>query len=395
VSIGKLHFRATADDNGFNEEILPLHVLDGQGDLLGMLREPPARRGSMPALAASAGPGPSPYNDYDLTIAAAACRWIETEGARRHDRPWALFVSFVRPHFPLTPPPEFFKLYPPERMPMPRLTGETARPGHPVVAALRSIMDYDDHFADAAAVRRAIAAYYGLVSFLDDNVGTVLAALEAAGVAATTRVIYASDHGDNLGCRGLWGKSVMYEESAAVPLIVAGAGVPAGTTVATPVSLVDGYRSILEAVGCPLTADDEALPSQSLWAIAAGQRPERTVLSEYHAAGSITGSFMIRHGRWKFIHHVGFRPELYDLEDDPGEMTDMAERPDLAPVLAECEARLHALCDPAAVNAEAFADQRRRIAEHGGRDAILARGDFSYTPAPGEKPVLVVEPKER
>ena len=118
------------------------------------------------------------------------------------------------------------------------------------------------------------------------------------------------------------------------------------------------------------------------------------MLSEYHAAGSITGSFMIRHGRWKYIHHVGFRPELFDLEADPGETTDLAERPDLAPVLAECEARLRALCDPAAVNAEAFADQRRRIAEHGGRDAILARGDYSYTPAPGEKPVLVVQPKE-
>jgi choline-sulfatase len=171
--------------------------------------------------------------------------------------------------------------------------------------------------------------------------------------------------------------------------------VPAGTTVATPASLVDCHRSILEAVGCPLTADDEALPSRSLWAIAAGQRPERTVLSEYHAAGSITGSFMIRHGRWKYIHHVGFRPELYDLAADPGETTDLAERSDLIPVLAECEARLRALCDPTAVNAEAFADQRRRIAELGGRDAILARGDFSYTPAPGEKPVLVVEPKER
>jgi choline-sulfatase len=214
-------------------------------------------------------------------------------------------------------------------------------------------------------------------------------------VASTTRVIYTSDHGDNLGCRGLWGKSVLYEESAAVPLIVAGPGVPAGTTVALPVSLVDCYRSILEAVGCPLAPEDEVLPSRSLWAIVAGQRPDRTVLSEYHAAGSITGSFMIRHGRWKYIYHVGFRPELYDLEADPGETTDLAERPDRAPVLAECEARLRDVCDPAAVSAEAFADQRRRIAAHGGRDAILARGDFSYTPAPGEKPVLVVEQQER
>jgi choline-sulfatase len=104
------------------------------------------------------------------------------------------------------------------------------------------------------------------------------------------------------------------------------------------------------------------------------------VLLEYRAAGSITGSFMIRHGRWKYIHQVGSRPELYDLEADLGETTDLAERSDLAPVLAKCEARLRALCDPAAVNAEAFADQRRRIAANGGRDAILARGDFNSTP---------------
>ena len=82
VSIGKLHFRATDDDNGFSEEILPLHVLEGRGDLIGMLREPPAQRGSMPALAASAGPGKSTYNDYDREITAAACDGSQDEAAR-------------------------------------------------------------------------------------------------------------------------------------------------------------------------------------------------------------------------------------------------------------------------------------------------------------------------
>ena len=388
VSIGKLHFRSTDDDNGFSEEILPLHVLDGVGDLIGMLREPPPIRGSMPALAAGAGPGACHYNDYDRDITEAACRWIAE--VRQTDKPWALFVSLVRPHFPLTPPPEFFALYDPERMPMPRLYDAGGKPRHPAVKALRAVMSYDDFFADAAAVRRAIAAYYGLVSFLDDNIGRILGALDAAGLAATTRVIYTSDHGDNLGNRGLWGKSVMYEESAAIPLVMAGPGVPAGTVVDTPASLVDVYRTALEALGCPVPTEDAALPSQSLWRIAAGARPDRIVLSEYHAAGSITGSFMIRHGRWKYVHHVGFRPELFDLDADPGETQDLGERPDMAAVIAECDAVLRRICDPAAVSEAAFADQRRRIAAHGGAAAIKERGDYSYTPAPGEKPVLVV-----
>ena len=114
------------------------------------------------------------------------------------------------------------------------------------------------------------------------------------------------------------------------------------------------------------------------------------MLSEYHAVASITGSFMIRHGRWKYVHHAGFRPELFDLESDPGETTDLAERPDMTSVLAECKAALLRICDPEAVSAEAFADQRRRIVSHGGREAIMARGDYGYTPAPGEKPAFAV-----
>jgi len=184
----------------------------------------------------------------------------------------------------------------------------------------------------------------------------------------------------------------MYEESAAVPFIVAGPDLTGGAVVDTPVSLVDCYRSIMEAVGCPVPPEDAGLPSRSFWDIAAGARPDRSVLSEYHAAASITGTFMIRHGRWKFIYHVGYRPELFDLEGDPGETTDLAERPDMASVLAECEARLRAICDPEAVNAQAFADQAALIAAYGGREAVIARGDYSYTPAPGEKPLLVVKP---
>ncbi len=126
TSIGKLHFRSTDDDNGFSEEILPLHVLDGKGDLIGMMREPPPVRGSMPALAASAGPGESSYNDYDRDITQAACRWIAAAAARHADKPWALFVSLVRPHFPLTAPPEFFALHPPSAC---ACRASTTRPG--------------------------------------------------------------------------------------------------------------------------------------------------------------------------------------------------------------------------------------------------------------------------
>lgn len=383
TSIGKLHYRDARDPNGFDEEILPLHVLDGVGDLLGMIRTPPAPRGNMPSLAREAGPGESSYSNYDRRIADAACDWLTGRARAYAGQPWVLFVSFVRPHFPLIAPPEFFALYRPEDMPWPQFYGAQSRPLHPAVQALRDCMNYDDYF-DADSVRRAIAAYYALVSFLDDNVGKVLAALRDAGLGDDTRVIYTSDHGDNLGNRGLWGKSVMYDESAAVPMILAGPDVPEGNVVDTPVSLVDCYRTIIEGAGREPGAEDAGLPSRSLWDAANGVRSNRTVLSEYHAAASVTGTFMIRHGRWKYIHYVGYRPELFDIESDPHEARDLALDPQHAGTVAECERALRAILDPEAVSAQAFADQQAQVSAHGGIEAIIQRGDFGYTPAPGE-----------
>jgi choline-sulfatase len=388
MSIGKLHFRSDKDDNGFIEEIIPLHVVDGQGDLLGLIRRPePAARGGMPDLAKAAGPGESTYANYDRNIRDGAIEWLTTR-ASKLDKPWALFVSMVKPHFPLVAPPEFFAMYPPESMPMPRLYGPDAYPTHPSVKALRACMSYDDFFSPEK-VRIALAAYYGMVSFLDDNIGQILRALEAAGLADTTRIVYSTDHGDNLGNRHMWGKSVHYEEAAAIPMIVAGPGIPAGKTCKTPVTLVDIYPTIVRSVGIEPDAQDKALPGQSLVEIAnAPCNPERVAFGEYHAAASITAMYLVRKGRWKYIHHVGFQPELFDLETDPGETRDLGTDPAHAATVAMMEAELRKIIDPEAVNARAFADQEAKIARNGGVEALIKRGDFGYSPAPGQKPVF-------
>ena len=92
---------------------------------------------------------------------------------------------------------------------------------------MRKCNCFDDPF-DEPMVRRAIAAYFGLTTFMDHNVGKILQTLEALGMLDNTRVVYTSDHGDNLGSRGLWGKSTMFEEIAGVPFLLAGPGIPAG-----------------------------------------------------------------------------------------------------------------------------------------------------------------------
>ena len=236
-------------------------------------------------------------------------------------------------------------------------------------------------------MRTALAAYYGMVSFLDHHIGQLLKALDDTGLAADTRVIYTSDHGDNLGNRGFWGKSVMYEEAVAVPLIMAGADIPQAHLVHTPVSLVDLHPTFLEGLG-EQPEPGEHRPGRSLFQLARHEEADRVVFSEYHAVGATAGIYMVRKGRWKYVHYVGHRPQLFDLDADPQEAHDLGTIPDHVAVRAELEAELRNIVDPDAVNARAFADQERKIAAHGGPEAIRQRGDFGYTPAPGQTPVF-------
>ena len=384
VSIGKLHFRGRpGDDHGFCEEIVPMHIIEGIGDVKGLVRENIPKRKGGDKMASRAGPGESPYTVYDRDIASRAQIWLHEEAPKWRDRPWVLFVSFVLPHFPLTAPPQWFYRYWQQDLPMPKLYAEDARPHHPFLDTYAHTVDYDAHFATKADVKRAIAGYAGLVSAMDENVGYVLRALRDAGLAQDTRVIYTSDHGDNVGARGLWGKSTLYEESAGVPLIVAGPDVPAGRVVATPVSHVDCAPTILECAGLLPRVGGRALPGASLFALAEGAMPSRPVISEYHAIGSIAGAYMLRFGRWKYCHYVGARPQLFDLDADPEELADVAGDPRHATALAEGERLLRAALDPEATDARAKRRQADLLAQFGGREKALARGDLGFTPAPG------------
>lgn len=378
VSIGKLHFRG-GDDYGFSEELMPLHVVGGKGDLKGLLRtELPPNPGT-PALAARAGRGVSSYFEYDGRIAERAVQWLGDRAKARGAPPFVLFVSLVMPHFPMMAPPAYYDRYAGYSLSKLR-TGIDAPPpdDHPTLARMRAFFDYDDHFERP---RRAVAlrAYFGMVTRVDEIVGDLLRVLDATGLSASTRVLYTSDHGDNLGNRGLWGKSVMYEDSVALPMILSGAGIPKGKRRATPVALTDIAPTMLDA--CGLKADP-GLPGRSLITIANEPDRDRPILAEYHAAGSDTGQFMLRLGRWKLIYFVGAPPQLFDLAEDPDERRDLGRAPEHQATISRLTRELRQLCDPEAINARAFADQQRLIEANGGREGILKTVDIPFTPAP-------------
>jgi len=384
-SIGKLHFKH-GDTKSFSHEHNPLHIIDGIGDALGLLRDPPPPRRAALKLATDARRGQSSYQDYDEDTTKRAIAWLQERAKKPDGKPWCLYVSLVCPHFPMIARPEWFDLYDGRDLPWPAMYDEHERPRHPYIEAMRASQMYDQGFGgDKALVRKALTAYFGMVSYLDDNIGKLMRAMEEAGLTDNTRVVYASDHGENLGNRGLWGKSNMYEESAGVPLIFAGPGVPSGVVCREPVSLVDVFPTITQCVGASPKEDDATLPGSSLLDVVTGTCGRRTVMSEYHAGGSATGVFMIRHGRFKYIHYVGMPPMLFDLEADPHETRDLGVDPGYAGVRAECETRLRKVVDPERADRLARGDQAARITELGGREAIKKRGSFGYSPPPGTK----------
>ncbi|OZI71263.1 sulfatase-like hydrolase/transferase [Bordetella genomosp. 12] len=383
VSIGKLHFRLTGEDHGFTEEQVPMHILEGKGDLMGLVRDDLPRRGGAKKMIGMAGPGESTYTLYDREICARAQVWLRERQQQASDKPWVLFVSFVAPHFPLTAPPEHFYRYFNQELPMPKLYARELRTQHPYLEDYRGSFCYDDYFSSDADVHRALSGYFGLVSFLDENVGKLMTVVDELGLDATTDIIYTSDHGDNLGARGLWGKSTMYEEIAGVPLICAGPSFPVNAVIATPVSHVDVFPTIVNDVGIPFVEVADGQPGVSLVDIAHGQTPDRTVLSEYHGMGSSTGAFMIRVGKYKYVHYVKYPAQLFDLEQDPEELHDLSAEPTASDALQHCREKLFALLDPVEVDKRAKARQAELLASHGGREAVIARGDLGFTPAPG------------
>lgn len=381
-SIGKLHYRADEDPAGFDREHIPMHVVGGHGMVWASIRDPYVRSPSgQRMLGPRVGAGESAYTQYDREVAARAVAWIGDAG-RRPDERFALYIGFVAPHFPLIAPQAFFDLYPPQGLPAPKLHPQQGYRRHPWVQAYADFMHNEESFTSAEERQQAFAAYFGLCSFLDHHVGLIVQAIEEAGLADDTTLIYTSDHGENLGTRGLWGKSTLYQESVGVPMIVAGPDVPQGVC-ATPVDLLDLYPTLLEGVGLEAGPEMAGRPGRSLFEIAsAAPQPERVVFSEYHAAGSNSAGFMLRKGRWKLHYYVGHRPELFDLESDPEELRDLAAREDCAAVLAAMEAELRRICDPEAVDARAKADQRALIERHGGAAIAATLGAGGATPVP-------------
>ncbi|MEM1046765.1 MAG: choline-sulfatase [Pseudomonadota bacterium] len=311
--------------------------------------------------------------EYDEETAFMARRRI-FEFAMERIEPFCLVVSFIHPHDPYVARPEWWDLYDHETIDLPVCRNAT----DPHSERLRHGIEADVVVPSEAEIRNARHAYYANTSYFDSKVGAVVGALKESDQLDNTVVIVTSDHGDMLGERGLWYKMTFFEHSARVPLIMAGPGV-VRQTVDAPCSLVDLLPTFLEIAG---TAPEPGMPVDgvSLWSSAQGGAPAQTeAIGEYCAECASHPVFMIRRGRYKYIHCDVDPPQLFDLEADPHELINLADDPDHAETAAAFAAEVAERWDSDAIRTHVIATQRQRRAVHAAMQAGLT-GSWDYQP---------------
>lgn len=290
------------------------------------------------------GPVDLPDSEFSDTQKAD---WAIARLAEEHDKPFFLAVGFDRPHQPLFNPTRFHDMYPPESVKLPQTVpndlGDVPRAAReyalaPNTSGLhRSVAEYGQW-------DEAVSSYLASISYVDDLVGRLLAALETSGYADNTVVILWSDHGWHLGEKEHWGKATGWYRSTRIPFLIMPAknAAPEGfvpdTESMRPVNLLDIAPTLAEFAGI---AARENWQGTSLVPLI------KDPAHEWQAWTHTTfgrGDHTITTERWQYLHYFDGSAELYDLENDPHEFTNLADDPEYADVKAQL--RTHVPAEP-------------------------------------------------
>ncbi|WP_069300104.1 choline-sulfatase [Neptunicoccus sediminis] len=307
--------------------------------------------------------------EYDDEVAYNATRKVYDLARGKDERPWCLTVSFTHPHDPYVARKKYWDLY------------EDCDHLLPTVPA----MDYAEHdnhskrIFDAndwrsfdiqeEDIKRSRRAYFANISYLDDKIGEVMEALESTRQDAI--ILFVSDHGDMLGERGLWFKMSFFEGASRVPLMISAPQMEPGL-VSDPVSNIDVAPTLAELAGVSMEEVAPWTEGESL--VYLGQGGERTapVAMEYAAEASYAPLVSLRYGKWKYNRCALDPEQLFDLENDPHELTNLAGDAAHQGTLNSLRAKSEARWDLAAFDAQIRESQARRWVVY----EALRNGDY-------------------
>jgi choline-sulfatase len=298
------------------------------------------------------------------------------------ERPFFLTVSFTQPHDPYMTPTGYWNRYREEDIDLPKVPAPPYEDRDPHSQRLYAVCDMDAYRISDTQIRNARHAYYGMIAWLDDQVGRLLDALERGGQKERTVVVLTADHGDMLGERGLWYKMCFYEHAVRVPMIMHGPDVPRGLRVDKNVSLVDLLPTLLDLAGNgsnDAPAAPLAGPSLAPLMSGAGSQWSDSVISEYLAEGTTQPMLMVKRGSHKFTCCNGDPPQLFDLRNDPRELNNLAGDDSHGEIEAALASTAKEHWNPETVRAQVIASQRdRRTVQNALLNGGITPWDFLY-----------------
>ena len=302
----------------------------------------------------------------DAFIGRRAARWLEdwddgpsagrNGSSENRDgpsvgRPFFLWISFSNPHFPFDPPEPYDTLYDPADVPLP-VWREGEMDDKPTQRQLQKERGYDK--VTEPLLRKIVANYYGNITLVDDQIGRILDILDARGLTENTLIAFTSDHGDHLGDHLLLHKSgvTFYDVSVRVPFLIRYPALfPQGVSVEDPVETIDLAATFLDVAGVPAP---ETMQGRSLVGLADGTIDNwrddafseidlriNPLMHGPHDPGSRDYVAMVCTKDWKYVHfpNLGIG-ELYDLTNDPHELTNLFYDPVHTGKVAEMRLRM-------------------------------------------------------
>tara|TARA_B100001093_G_scaffold206444_1_gene198433 strand:+ start:1194 stop:2600 length:1407 start_codon:yes stop_codon:yes gene_type:complete len=270
--------------------------------------------------------------DEDSIVADHAIQFLSNES----EQPFFLGVSFRKPHFPFLVHNKYYDAYK-DKVPLPRVTQGMI--DDLPTQNLKHREKYKVHEMSDSQTQKARDIYYGMIGFIDDQVGRILSKLDECGLREDTIIVYISDHGEMAGEHGLWYKNAFYEASAAVPMIWSYPKVlDQNKKHSAHTMLLDVFPTLCDL--CSISKPD-VLEGKSLLPILKGNEDgaERVAISETYSNPKVPGR-MVRKKDFKYIYFTDGKRQLFNISKDPAEEFNLVKNPEYKEIVHE----LHEIC---------------------------------------------------
>ena len=357
---GKMHFVGPDQMHGF-EERLTTDIYPADFGWTPDYRKPGERIDwwyhNMGSVTGSGVAEISNQMEYDDEVAYHATRKVYDYARSKDERPWCMTVSFTHPHDPYVARKKYWDLYEGCEHLLPTVPAMDYEDHDPHSKRIFDANDWRSFDISEEDIKRSRRAYFANISYLDDKIGEVMEAVEAT--RQETIIVFVSDHGDMLGERGLWFKMSFFEGSARVPMMICAPDMEPGL-ITTPVSNIDVCPTLCDLAGVDMSEVEPWTTGQSVKPMWQGVERTEPVAIEYAAEASYSPMVSLRYGKWKYNRCKLDEDQLFDLDKDPHELTNLAEVAKHQGTLTQLRSKSEARWDLDKFDADVRASQARR-----------------------------------